>query len=124
MMTEIGAQHKYHYRGDNQAYDFTVSNFTTDGDPHELDLSSIIPAGAIAAHIFLAIRDGAAESYILFLKKGTAYTRNRLFIQTQVANLEIEIEGIVALGADRKVKYISSNLAFDTINFEVKGWFT
>ena len=121
-MTEIGERKGFVDRGDPAAIDFTTSHFTTDGTYRDLDLSSIVPAGAVAVSLSVLIYDNAAGSFFGFRKKGNSNDVNRARIRTQVSNEVIEGDLVVAVDKDRKVQYIGSNLTFSEIDVVVKGW--
>ena len=110
-------------RGDPQNLDFTISNFTTDGNWHELDLSSIVPAGATVVHLSLNIKDDTVASWLIFTKNGNSYVANRLIGRTFIANFTTDFEGFCACDVDRKIQYKAIALTWNDINLTVKGWF-
>lgn len=109
-------------RGDPAAYDFTVGDFDTDGDPHELNLSSIVPAGAKAVLLALQIYDNETETYIEFRKNGNSNWINQSCVYIFVASLWHHFDLICPIGADRLLSYKTSINAFTYINLVVKGW--
>lgn len=112
----------FHDRGNIDAYDFVVGNFTTDGTWRDFDLSSIVPVGTKTVALHIQLRDDATDSRMSFREKGNAHAVNISVIGTQVANLSTFADLIVQLDGDRKAEYQGSNLAFLTINVAVKGW--
>lgn len=110
-------------RGDPDAYDKTVGNFTTDGNWHDLDLSAIVPATAFAVHIKVTLDDEGVASNITIKKKGNTNYHNAFSLSTQVTGVPIMGEGVVACNGNQELEYSASNLTFDVLNFIVKGWF-
>jgi len=108
----------------NTGWDFVVGDFTTNGawQVDGLDLSAIVPAGATAAILLLGLTDDAAAS-ALEIRKNATQTVSDLRQDTQVANVAIYTQGIVALDADRLVDYYGDNLAFVGIDICVLGYF-
>jgi len=115
----IGA---YVDRGDYGGYDFQIGDFTTDGGWYDLDLSSIIPAGAKAVTLRMIVEDDAANSYMGIRENGNVNAYNRVEIRTQVANVPFCCDVIVALDSNRKIEYSTVNTTWTTINMVVKGW--
>lgn len=109
-------------RGDPASVDVAVGSLTTDGSWHDLDLSSIVPAGASFVVLYVELKDDAASSSILFRKNGNSNAMNVGAITTQVANILTRGDIIVACDSNRVIEYLTSNLTFDTINITVKGW--
>jgi len=110
-------------RGDPAAWDFSVGNLTTDGDYHDLDLSGILPEGAIAVVLGAYVSDDAAASYVLFREKGNNNGYNTFGIYTQVAGIAVQGEGHIRCDANRAIQYRASNTTFTNISLLVRGWF-
>ena len=108
-------------RGDPAAHDF--SSFTTDGAWHDLDLSSILPAGTFAVLLYVKILDDAAGSYFAVRKNGNSNEINTGIARTQVANIINEAQMTVFVDSGRIVEYKASNLTFTSIDVSVLGWF-
>ena len=109
-------------RGDPSGWDFVRPNLDTDGNAHDLDLSSIVPEGAIAVHLYFEISGSSTGLFFWFREKGNSNTYNRLMQATQAASVLIHDEGFVRLDANRKIEYKSSNDAFGAYNVLVRGW--
>lgn len=110
-------------RGDPAAADFTRPNLDTDGSIHDMDLSSIVPEGAIAVYLrcnFSATGIGIAFT---FTEKGNSNVINYLRQYTQASEGYIVLEGFVALDANRVISYKTSNDAFASYSVSVRGWF-
>ena len=63
---EDGGQ--YVDRGDPSSWDFQEGDLTTDNTWRDLDLSSIVPSGAVAVHLYVLIKDDTANKNIKFRK--------------------------------------------------------
>ena len=113
----------YVNRGDPAAADFDVGDLTTNGTAQDLDLSSIVPAGAKAVYIRLVLMDDAAGSYIQFRKNGNSNWQSAPSIRTQVSGVTMDGQLIVPCDSSRVVEYRATNTTFTTINIIVSGWF-
>jgi len=111
-------------RGDPAAYDFTLADFTTDDNIHELDLSAIISGNASAVVIRLRIEDDLVDSFVLLRKQGNTNSINCSVATTMVANTVIENDLVVAIGPNKKIEYRTTNTTFAKIDFIIKGWLT
>lgn len=105
-------------------WDKNVGDFTTDGTwkIDGLDLSAIVPAGAVAVSLEVIIKDDAADSDF-GVRQNAVNLENLVFSRTQVANVNNSFRGIVAIDNNRLLDYFGDNLAFITISLAVTGWF-
>ena len=111
-------------RGDAAGWDFTVANFTTDGNDHDLDLSAIVPTGAKWVKILARVVDETVGNVVWFFAKGETHRYNMIGQEVQVNGRTINIIGDVPLDANRKISYYTSNTTFTAINFLVRGWYS
>lgn len=109
-------------RGDPAAYDFAVGDLTTDNTWNDLDLSSIVPAGATAVHISGWIGDDTAGNYILFRENGNSNEYNRAGVTISVANKAVDFNFIVSCDSSRIIEYLTANDTYTNINITVNGW--
>lgn len=109
-------------RGDPSAFDFTQATLTINAAWHDLDLSSIVPAGAKAVHLAVWVNDNATYQECHIRSKGNVNEISVLTARTQVANIDSSIEGIVAVGATRVVQYLVDT-GTNFVLILVKGWF-
>jgi hypothetical protein len=110
-------------RGDPAAEDFTAANFTADGAWHDLDLSAIVPAGAVAvllAGVFTHVTAGKA---FLVRKHGNVNTKAVAAAESVVAGGEFRTLLLVSCSAARHIDYYADNAAWGTLNITVAGWF-
>lgn len=110
-------------RGDPSSWDFETSDFITDGNWHELDLSNIVPEGTKAVCFLTYIIDDIVASHISFRKKGNTNTVNKFVSRTQLANVLMDGNGIVFCDTDRKIEYRTSNTTFSWITLTIRGWY-
>jgi len=115
-------QHSFVDRGDPAAFDRTVADFTVDNSWHDLDLSAIVPAGAVAVVLKLQLKTGLPEKYIYFRKNGNVNNYNVSFLNTQVTNIWVGGDLIVAVDTARKVEYMATAYGWTAINLVVAGW--
>lgn len=110
-------------RGDAAANDFTLADLTADSAYHDLDLSSIVPAGAKAVVLKLAIMDTATTNRILIVRKnGNTNAINIFQTRTQVANIYNDTTGIIPCDSSRVIEY-SVTTGTDFAVIHVLGWF-
>lgn len=106
------------------AWDKTLVDFTTDGawKVNGLDLSAIVPAGAVAVNLVVNILDDAANSN-LNIRSDAGKGINSMSRTTQVANISIDGTGIIGIESDRLLDYVATNLVWTGINLAVLGWY-
>lgn len=117
-----GSPLRYVDRGDPAAWDFAVANFTTDGTWRDLDLSSIVPAGAVLVHYRMNLQDDLVASEVAYRKNGNSNGFNATGTRIQVANQVMVVDGFVACDSGRIIEYWATNTTFSVINFSVRGW--
>jgi len=108
-------------RGDPGSADFTVGDFTCDAAWHDLDLSGIVPAGAMAVLINVVTDTSDANQQILFRKKGKTGWRSAQKVYCLSYYLKDSKDCLVFCDADRKIQYLS-NLNWTLLDFTVCGW--
>lgn len=109
-------------RGDPSSVDFTEEDLITDGAAHDLDLSGIVPAGAIAVLLLVAVMDDMPNVGIIIGKKGLSNWINVLPCYECVANGEFTNRGFVFCDENRKVGYLTHAVTFSLIEITVCGW--
>jgi hypothetical protein len=109
-------------RGDPAAYDFTQPDITIDEAWHDLDLSAVVPAGAIAVFFSALLNVTGVGSTLLFRPNGQANQINRSQIVIQAANVNFGQDMIVALDSGRIIEYLASGGAFTSISIIIRGW--
>lgn len=119
--TEGYAQSGYVVR-DCTGYDFDEGDLTTDGtwQVDGLDLSSIVPAGAIAVDLEIKVEDDAT-SY-LHIRRDATNTGNRILMTISVANIAVYQVARIAINSNRLLDYLASNVTFTSIGIAVVGW--
>lgn len=122
--TNLG--HRYVNRGDVAAYDWSEVGdkavFNTDGNWHELDLSSIIPIGTVLVHFRLAIRDDVADNEFSLRTDNYVNVMNIDAAKTYAANVSNKQSLLVAPTSNRKIEYRGTNVAFIYIHLTIAGW--
>lgn len=109
-------------RGDPAAYDFSVGVLTTDGNWHDLDLSSIIPEGTVLVHLFVFVSDDTPNVSIALRKKGNSNSYNMSVCGNHAANVHSRNDVMVVPDANRKIEYWTSNNTFTQLDIIVRGW--
>lgn len=109
-------------RGDPASFDFTEAGLTTDETWRDLDLSGVVPAGAVMVLLGVEVLDDAAGSFIMFRKKGNSNEIVTAKVRVQVANQPIEADRWCAVDSNRVIQYYGTDVAFTSIDIAVKGW--
>lgn len=108
-------------RGDPADDDFDQTDLPIVGSYADLDVSSIVPAGAIAILYRLVYMHPASGMQLTFQKKGNSNDINKSQVFTQVANIYAAQDCIVALDASRVFQYFQST-SFSYIRIAIRGW--
>lgn len=111
-------------RGDPSSWDFSKTDFTTDGEWHILNLSSIVPEGTTIVHLSVYAYNAYNESWIFFCKKGIVnreFNREPMHLQ-HGGNIEYYQSMWVACDSDRKIEYWMTNRDWGKIDVLVRGW--
>ena len=109
-------------RGDPTAVDYTLTSFTADGTWRDLNLSSIVPAGAKAIWLAVRIKDAVVGTLAKFRKNGLTNAINITQMATQVASQDLYDDPVVVCDSARVIEY-NIAAAMDEIDLTVKGWF-
>jgi len=117
------AGHKYVDRGDPSGADFDETDLTVKGTWTEIDLSSIVPIGAVAVAIALEVDTAPALATIQFRKKGNTNFIEGDGLTTQILDKSIRGTLILSCDSDRKIEYMLGDATWNEIDFVVKGWF-
>ena len=108
---------------DQESYDFTKNDFTTDYQYHDLDLSGIIPNGTIAVILWGAFKGDVAQSEICLAKAGYSGNYLKALFFQPIVNEGSGFSTIVPVSTDLKIKYRISNVNWVYINLQIVGWF-
>ena len=114
--------HGYHDRGDPAVYDYDKDDLTKDGAWHDLDLSAIVPAGAVLIKIVGHVEGAGVDWKIWFRKKGNVNEINHGGMETLRANVERHRSATVTPDANRVIQYKADNVAWTTLDLAVRGW--
>lgn len=115
-------EHAFVDRGDPAGFDYDWEDFTRDDAWHDLDLSSIVPAGAKAVSLYLEFEDALVLKYIMFRKKGNVNEKAISKEYCSVANIESGNDLTVPLGENRVIQYKTNMQDRQTANVCIKGW--
>lgn len=109
-------------RGNPSADDFTAVSFTTDGNWHDLNLSSIVPAGAKAVAFVLQIKNTATDKSFTLRKKSNTNGYNIATAASYIANVGLAYDLMIGCDTDRIIQYNATNSTWTYILLTVKGW--
>lgn len=110
-------------RGDPDAWDFTEADLIMDNTWRELDLSSIVPAGASAVSLNVRGRHADLAKELLFAEKGNINFHNSVGIRTVVGSLYHYADLIVKLDSNRCIQYKAMAPNWTNISICIRGWF-
>ncbi len=119
-----GVYPMYVDRGDPQAYDFTINDFTKDNAWHNLNLTAIIPSIAKLLLLDVDYNNIAANRHIELRKKGQTYNKNHAEVHTRVAAQDDHAIMVVSPDGNRIIEYKVSTAGWSVIAMTVRGWWT
>lgn len=111
----------FHDRGDPSAVDYDHTTLTADGAWHDLDLSSIVPAGAKAVLLRVGGYDNT-QNAIYFRKNGNSNAVNMGVWDNSVINVTYSHDIWVALDSNRVVEYIMTNVTWTSLTVVIAGY--
>lgn len=109
-------------RGDPISYDYSKNNLTKNSNWHTLDLSGVVPAGAIGVLLFIEYEVNTAGMAIYFRKTGNTQFSNVLKSNVLVANQKACFSGIVFCDGSRNIDYWISTSTWSSLNIIIRGW--
>jgi hypothetical protein len=107
---------------DNTGWDFTKTDFTTDGTWRDLDLSSLVPLGATHVLIRLAVEATSVNWAVHLRGKGSSSTVGTGGARSQVSGVVNENAFIVPCDSSRVIQYSGTNGSWSGIWLSVQGW--
>jgi len=109
---------------DAAAYDFTLANFTIDTAWHDLDLSAIVPAGAIAVLVQWGVRNSTnADIAVALRRNGMTNTIEIVYGRSIAVNVISPYNLMVPCDANRVIEYRITNVGtWDYLSMIVTGW--
>lgn len=112
----------YVNRGDPAIIDFDMGDLIMDWGIHYLDLSAIVPEGVKAVHLFFYFISANAGTCMWLMSSDCVNCWSALGGTTQVAGIEYDKDGPVALGPDRRIKYSAGSPPITSVAILVRGW--
>ena len=109
-------------RGDAAGDDWDETTLTTDETWNDLDCSSVVPANAKAILFEVVIEDNTVDAQFILRENGNSNTINIDGAITQVANVRVINNIIVACDSNRIVEYYGSAIAWTRIDLTIRGW--
>jgi len=110
-------------RGDPTPWDFTLSDFTTNGAWHDLPLDDIVPPGTICVKFYLLIQAQTIGNLINFRKKGNILGWNYAQSTNQVADTPMPSEHDVFCDSNRVIQYNASPITWAGIDMIISAWY-
>lgn len=109
-------------RGDPASWDFDEGDLTLDNTWRDLDLSGIVPAGAVAVNLHVSLKDDAVSSILYLRRKGVTLPYSGIKLWTIVANVLFGGDFVCACDASRKIQYIGDPADMTTVRIQINGW--
>jgi len=119
-----GLVEMYIDRGDPAVYDKDKTDLTIDGAWHDLDLSSIVPAGAKAVLLKTRLQSANPGDAMRYRNNGNTNEINACGCEALRANVIRTRLGITSLDANRVIEYNADNIAWTLLDIVVRGWWT
>lgn len=110
-------------RGDPQWPDFMTGSFTADNKWHDLDLSSIVPAGVTLVFLRTTIQKSQLVYWLYLKKKGIVNNINCFSCYTQGGDAAWMGNVIQPCDSDRVIEYRLFDGEYDVVEILVRGWF-
>jgi len=122
-ITGLAGAHQYVDRGSRGQWDFRIATFTEVDTWADLDLSRIVPAGAIAIRFRIVINSSTQAVIVQFKKKTYSGSKNVAAAVILFTGQDHLAELICACDTDRIIHYRQDE-AMEVLDFLVLGWFT
>jgi hypothetical protein len=110
-------------RGDPAAVDKVVGDFGTTGAWTDMDLSAIVPAGALFVDLSFEVQATAAGFGLTLRKKGNANGPASISARSQAANVLVPAFGSIACSTGRVIQYYLDAATWTAINLTVLAWY-
>ncbi len=121
-LDHVTKAHGFYDRGDPASVDYVKGDLVLDGTWQDLDLSGIIPVGAVAGLLHVTVEGNSATWSAIFRKKGNVNEINHAHIESFRANVERSRSLTVFLDSSRVCQYKADNVAWTTFSIAVVGW--
>lgn len=109
--------------GDPGSHHYSKDTLTTSGNWENLDLSSLVGAGAKAILIRLVVRSSTLGAAVGLRKNGNSNTVNMSECSCLVSGQSNNLDCIVFCDANHIIDYRISNISWSVIWLDVGGWF-
>ena len=109
-------------RGDPSVFDYSLTDFTTDGNWHDLDLSALVPYGPSSVLLVSYIKDDLFGTNIAFRTKSNANEVNISSAAILVANIFFLDFHIITCNANPIIQYKCTNTTWTDLYLAVRGW--
>ena len=118
----LGGGDVYVDRGDPSAWDFEAGDLTLSNSAfQDLDLSSIVPAGATRVLLSIQVRTDTVQVAAEVRENGNSSAYNTLTTSTIVTGVTSQVQGGVVLDSNRIVEYRIGTAA-TVVKILVRGW--
>lgn len=118
----IGVPPCYIDRGDHGPIDWDITSMIVDGADHDLDMSSIIPAGATAVNLHLVGASTTITDIFLLRPKSHPRVFGSCTIRPQIAGHDFGERRVVGVDPDRIMTYKFTGVGWTNLKINVKGW--
>lgn len=118
----IGPVDHYVDRGDFSGADFTIADFTRDGNWHDLDLSHIVPENTVLVSLRVTLKGTVQDKNFVLRENGNVNAGNVFIMTLQTSNAFFPEMGWVVPDANRVIEYKIDDLSINQVYMAVNGW--
>ena len=111
---------QYVPRGDAAAIDFVLGDLTDNGAYNDLDLSGVVPVGAVAVLLRVGLQGDSNNKKARFRRNGNSNDHTVSVQETVVADVNQYAEHVIACDANRIIEYKLNTV--DGCNIWILGW--
>lgn len=119
-----GIYHMFVNRGDPANYDFTLTDFTTDGNWHDLNLSAITPTTARLILLDLDFNVDHKGEAIEFRKKTNSNDKNHAGVDSFENNQDRHKQLCIIPNNSQVCEYKTVSENWNSLNMTICGWWT
>lgn len=120
-MQGAGGGQRFYDRGDPAGIDWTHADLTMDDTWRDLDLSSVVPAGASLVLFVVVLSDNDLGAIFGMRKNGCTNDYNRTSVRSTVVNQAIYCNMLVACDSARIIEY-KATVSLTRLELTVAGW--
>lgn len=111
-------------RPDPALWDYSVSDFVTDGTWHDISFSPIVPAGVVAVLLRIQFKDNTVGAKVVFKKKDQVNGINAVVVKIEKANVQRDVDRVAFVDHNQMAEYLVTNTIITELDVSIRAWFT